>query len=432
MAGIKIDSRQIKNRAALSGLGTSADATLDTILPAISSSAQASIDNVMTGFQAWGSGSNYWTIGSGKFYVGYSGTVYVKGKLVSFTANQYVTPVANKTAYVGIDSTGALIKVDHDTITASDFENYAFLFEVWFDGTNYIVVKENHPAKFSVSVSGFLHNNIGTVIRGTGANIARVTTGTGSLLTDRYLKISGADFLEDHGLSTVVEDSSGSGVNINFVYKNASGKWILYASQTNVPMVYNNAGVVTALGTGPSNDNSIMTIYVSKDNINSSSPTYFAIIDAAVYSTVAKAQAALSAGTFAVKDNELSSIELCQLGHIILENNASGGYINTVIISKSTANSKVVGGGVNNNSHLTLADLSGGQYSDGGHSNLMTFKSSSALPGVSDDGSAYKVGARWYCTTDGYTYQLVDATLGAAIWQKEGIKAATAMAIIFG
>jgi hypothetical protein len=175
-----------------------------------------------------------------------------------------------------------------------------------------------------------------------------------------------------------------------------------------------------------------MTLYVSKDNLQSSNPTYFAIIDAAVYSTVANAQSAITAGTFSVKDNELSSIELCQLGHIILEKNASGGYVNTVIISKSTANSKIVGGGVNNNSHLLLADLNAGQYSDGGHSNLMTFKTSASLPAVTDDGMSYKLGARWYCTTDGYTYQLIDATVGAAIWQKEGLKAATAMAIIFG
>lgn len=427
----KIDSRQIKNRDALSGLGIAANSTLDTILPAVSSSSQAVTDNIMTGFQAWGTGTNYWTIGSGRFYVGYSGSVYVKGKLVSFTANQYVTPVANKTAYVGVDSSGTLIKVDHDSITASDFENYAFLFEVWFDGTNYTVVKENHPAKFSVSVSGFLHNNIGTVIRGTGANITRVTTGTGAAATDRQLKIVGADFLEDHGLTTSIADSSGSAVSMNFVYKNASGKWILYANQSTFPMVYNNAGVVTALGTGPSNDNSIMTIYVSKDSITSSTPTYFAVIDSAVYSTVSNSQTAITNGNFAVKDNEIASIELCQLGHVILQNNVSGGYINTVIVSKSTANSKIVGGGSNNNSHLLLADIDAGQYGDGGHNNLMTFKSSASVPASSDDGSQYKLGARWRCTTDGVTYQLVDSTLGAAVWEPEGKKSAIAYAIVF-
>ncbi len=59
-------------------------------------------------------------------------------------------------------------------------------------------------------------------------------------------------------------------------------------------MVYNNAGTITALSTGATNDVGVIRIYVSKDDLNSATPTYFGVINNAVFSTAAAADTAIA------------------------------------------------------------------------------------------------------------------------------------------
>lgn len=426
---IQTDSRQIKNVAALASVGSAANESLDSVLSKVDASILATINEINTGFYAWTGAGNYYSItGGSTFNLLRGGSGYILNKLVNFNGAQSIALTANKTCYIYIDSTGTIGKVTNDTISSTTYENNIVLFEALYDGTNVIVTRDNHPYSFPSKLATFLHQNAGIVIRSTGAIITRVATGTGGANGDRQLKIVGADVVDDHGVSTVIPDTAGAAQSINWMYKNASGQWVRYAAQDQAPMFYNPAGTPTAIGAG---NRAIFVIYVSKDDLNSSTPVFFGVMDNAQYASSANATTALTNGTFVVKSNELEALELAQLGYIIVRN-SGGGYIETVTISKSSFGSKIIGGGASATSHLLLNDLSGGQYGDGGHTNLMTFVSSASIPGVSNDGTAFKLGARWRCTANGLTYQLIDSTTGAAVWEPEGKKSAIAFSIVFG
>ena len=424
----KTSSRQIVNKDALSSIGSSAGEQLNSVLSKIDANILSTIAEVNTGHVSWSSVGPYYSVtGGNTFNLLVGGSGYILNKLVNFNGSQSVTLTANKTAYVGINTSGTLVKTDHDSINSTTYENQIILFEALYDGTNVIVVKENHPYSFPSKLSTYLHQNVGTVIRGTGAVIGKLGTGTGASTTDRQLKITGIDSLEDHGLSTTIPDSSAAAITVTYMYKNASGQWIKYSSQNTTPLFYAPAGVITAI---PASNYENIAVYVSKDDLNSSTPTYFAVLDTQVYTSASTASTAISNGTLTLSSNELSALELCQLGYITIRN-SGGGYIDSVIVSKSTFNSKLVGGGAAVTSHLLLSDLSGGPYNDGGHSNLMNCVTKTTDPTVSDDSSLYKLGTKWINTTTQEEFTLMDSTIGSAIWVSTGSKAAIKYSIIF-
>lgn len=297
---------------------------------------------MMTGFESWAAAGPFWDQpAANQFRVLVGGQGRIKGEIVTWAGSQTVTLAANRTAFVYMDSTGTIGQATDVTVSEATFTDNIVLFEILYDGTNVTVTKENHPYNFQTEISRFLHNNVGVVIRGTGAIPTRVSTGTGAAAGDREIKIVGADILEDHGLETTIPDSAGAGVTWNFYYKNAGGQWLRNASQTQVPMLYNNAGTPTAISSG---SYGIMRIGVSKDSLNSSTPVYFAVFHSAQYANVTQAQNAIAAGGIVNWDNELAAIEIAQLGYIVVQNNASGGYINQIDVQKSSFSTRFVGG----------------------------------------------------------------------------------------
>ena len=117
-------------------------------------------------------------------------------------------------------------------------------------------------------------------------------------------------------------------------------------------MFYNNAGTPTALGTGPNTDTTVYTLYVSNNDLNTVSPTYIAVMNNAVFNTTALANTAITNGTTARATNELLPTELAQLGYAIVVNNGTNGYVDTLIVAKSTFNSKIIGSGASTSSAL--------------------------------------------------------------------------------
>ncbi|MDD2231173.1 MAG: hypothetical protein PHY48_17455, partial [Candidatus Cloacimonetes bacterium] len=204
-------------------------------------------DQNFSGFLSWGGSGDYWEIAGGNFNVLRPGTGYVNGKKVTWTAQTALGTILSNSAYyvyVGVDGVANLT-----TSQATAFANIP-LFEILFDGTNYVVVKENHSYNFSTRVSAYIHNNIGIIIRNAngGANIDKLGTTTGANVADRQLELIGADTLEDHGLETEIGDSTGTPLSIHYYYTDGSGKWIQYDNTTEVSAVYNDAGTATALG----------------------------------------------------------------------------------------------------------------------------------------------------------------------------------------
>ena len=333
------------------GNSTNPDTFLTNVDDSLTSMAQ-------TGFGAWTSGSDAstYTLTGGKFQIDRTGYGYINGKKISWSSGQQTASLgANTLSWIYIDATGTLVA---DTTHPS---GKIYLFEVLYDGTNYLVAKENHSYNFNTGASSYLHNNAGTVVRGIGAIATRKAAGTGASTDDRQIKIVGADNLDDHGLTTTIADSAGAGVTWNTFYKNGAGKWIRYASQLELPIYYDNAGTPTALDVAV-NVYAVYTLYVAKDDIEGTD-NFIAVMPDAAYTTLGGVLAAITAGTNTFSTNELKSLEAAQLGYAIVQYSATGGYINQITIAKSTFNNQLVGGAAGG-SHNLLSNL---DYASAGH-----------------------------------------------------------------
>jgi len=291
---------------------------------------------IASGFEAWSGGAPYYddtTIGS--FTVSQAGTGYVKGVPVSWAAPQTVVGLTTgNTYYIYMDSTGTIGSTA--TYSESLFENNVVLFEVLRDSTAptnvQVTVKENHPYQFPWKTSVWAHDTIGPVISNQqgGANI--------TLNGTQKIEISGADELEDHGLETTIPDSGGVAVVFEQYYTLGSGKWARNAQSDTFDGTWNNAGTPTAIGV---NKYTVNRLYVSKDDLNSATPTYFSVMGDAEYNNLAQADTAIANDTIPTATGELAMLELAQLGYIVFEESSTS--IVQVIIAKETARTSFSG-----------------------------------------------------------------------------------------
>jgi hypothetical protein len=296
-------------------------------------------DQMQSGFTSWDASGPYWSSSGGDFTLLVSGVGYIHGKRFNWTAPQTIAIPAHTTPIVCIDNTGTIQQKPEDDLNT--YKDNVALFLAFYDGTNMTVSKEYHHYGSPPRLINFNHQTFGSVFNGTGAVITQITTGTGGVVTDRELKIVGADTLWDMNLTTTVPDSGGSAVSWNWYYIDASGHWILYASQPDIPMVYDNAGTITTLGTSYGNFN----LYAAKDNANSATPVYFGVIDNTIYANANQAATAISSGTLAFATNELEDLQIAHLGYITVKSNVSGGYITTVVVARSVHSSQLISSG---------------------------------------------------------------------------------------
>jgi hypothetical protein len=305
-------------------------------------------DLTFSGFVSWtGAGAYFDDTTLGTFSLLRGGTGYIKGKLVSFAGAQSVTGMATGNSYwICIDSAGVLQK--YDTFSDAIFTDHIPLFECLRDSTpvtnNQTTVKENHPYNFAPIISIYNHNTIGCIIQNSsgGANI--------TLNGTQKIQINGDDVLSDHGLYTTIPDSAGVGVTWRKFYTTAGGKWALYTNTDTFTGHYNNAGTVTVLSAGRFG---IYTLYASKDSLNTTTPTYFAILDTSQYTSLPNANTAIANGTTAKATNELANLEIVQLGYIVFSQTTN--RIVQVTISKSTLKQTLSTSGTNIASLVTTS-----------------------------------------------------------------------------
>ena len=292
-----------------------------------------------TGFYSWAAGGPYFddtTLGTFQLLVG--GTGYIKNKRITWAAQNIAGMTAGNCYWIYIDSTGTIGKTS--TRTDALFTDNIVLFECLRDSTpvtnNQVTVKENHSYNFQANASNYLHDVVGVVIENNnnGANI--------TLNGTQKIAISGADTLNDHGLETTIPDSGGVAVSFHKKYTTAAGKWALQNATDTFSGYYNLAGTPTVLG---ANKYGVYTLYVSKDNLNTTTPTYFSVLDTSQYNSPGAATTAISNGTTAKASNELALLELAQLGYIIYSQAANA--ITSVIISKTTLRSTISTAGTN-------------------------------------------------------------------------------------
>ena len=283
-----------------------------------------------TGFYSWGGAGNYYddtTLGS--FTVSRPGTGYIKGRLVTWTAPQTVTGMTSGSCwYIYMDVNGTIGKTNAHTDAL--YSNYIPLFECLYDETPttkvQYTVKENHPYNFQTAPSNYLHDTVGPVIQN-ASNGANIVAGSDTV----KVGISGDDILSDHGLDTTITTSTG--VTWNKMYKTAAGKWARDgAASTDFAGHWNNAGTVATL-TGTRT--TVYRLYVTKDNLTSTAPQYFAVLNTADYSNNSNALTAIGNGSIASADGELAALELAQLGYITFYSS----QVRSIIISKATLKS---------------------------------------------------------------------------------------------
>jgi hypothetical protein len=326
--------------------------TSTSVKTAIQDLDDSAYKTTQTGFDSWSGSGNYYSVtgavGSQMFNLLRGGYAYVKGKKVTFSGGQSISVgTSNQAYYIWVSSAGAIGTTTYTNLNETSYLDNAMLFEALNDGTNVLVVKENHPYSMNTAASVYIHHNIGIVIRGSGAVITQVTTGTGTTVTDRKVRIAGNDYLEDHGIVTNISNTV-AGVTWNFYYQDNYGKWLRHSQSDEFPIVYldTDASAGGTITTVANSKFSIICLYVSKDDLNSSSPTYYAVINRATepYSNSSDALNAITAGNFSIASNELASLELAQLGYAVIAGNTGAGYIFRVIPAKSTINARFIGG----------------------------------------------------------------------------------------
>lgn len=292
-----------------------------------------------SGFKAWTGSGNYYSVSGTNFTLLRGGSGFIKNVAVTWAGSQTVSSLsAGSCHFIYVDSTGTIGSTT--TRNLALFTDNIVLFEALVDsaGTaNVIVVCENHPFSFPSAVSEWAHDVIGPVIENTnnGANI--VLNGT------KGIQINGEDYLEDHGLDTTIPDSAGAAVTFSFMYTNAAGKWVRNSTGTTFASSYNSAGTITALTAGKFG---VYRLYVSKSDLNNSTPTYYAVYHTAQFDTQGQATTAISNGTIAQATAEFYKLEVAQLGYIVKRQSTDA--ITSVIISKSTAKTTTSTTGTNN------------------------------------------------------------------------------------
>jgi Tol biopolymer transport system component len=335
--GIYLDRRvRTDSNAFARSIRNNSNAIYATDILAKNDSTFLQATKVFTGRDTWtGSGRYYYDGTLGSFTIKRSGTGFIRNAPITWSAPQTVTGLTQgATNYIYIDKQGLI-----GTTANPSFDIYSdkiILFECLYDSgstATQITVREDHPYQMPTITSHYLHSVIGPVLGNVvgGANISKSSPGT------RNINISSGESLYDHGLDLAI--TSSNYIVFDMMYKNLSGKWVQYRKTASFDALTSAGGSVNPLGSGFG----IYTLYVSKDDLNNSSPRYFAVIDSGTYSNLSAANSALSTAIKA--DAELAKLELAQLGYVITRQ--SNNSIESVVIAKSTLKESITTGGTN-------------------------------------------------------------------------------------
>jgi hypothetical protein len=162
----------------------------------------------------------------------------------------------------------------------------------------------------------------------------------------------GEGTLYDHGLSTVVADSTGVAIPWNVVYTTATGEAGLYqAAVTAVPNAYNNVGTPTTF-TGAS-QYGVLRLGVSKDDLEGNLK-WFATLDTQVYGSQAQADAAISANSVADFPVEVKRLEVVQVGFVVIRGSTAA-ITATDSLKKVAISATLAGGAANSASLITTS-----------------------------------------------------------------------------
>lgn len=293
-------------------------------------------DMNMSGNVSWGGAGDYYdeAFPDGEFRLLRAPLGRIKGVSITPSVPQDTGVLAANTAnYIYIDSAG---DIQSTTTRSGDlFKNNTVIFIVLYDGTNYEVVREDHPYDYQTEISNDSHDTRGTVFEKADQGLLeRVTTGTGAAGTDRELKQVSPSEIHDHGIEGDFPDSSGAGVPVKHYYTNGAGKYVRDSSGTEFPMKRNNAGTAESITV---NRFGVFMMCYSKDDLNTAGGKRISLMHTEEFTTQTQAQTAINNGSVASIGNELKALEMAQYGFIIVKNTAAGGHIVYIDTKKDIA-----------------------------------------------------------------------------------------------
>lgn len=264
-----------------------------------------------SGFAAFtGAGSIYTVVGT-TFTLDRPGYGWINTKLVTWAGGQSTAALAaGSTYYIYINSAGIIGATA--TRSTALFQDNIVLYQMLVDSGGVaavIVVKENHMLDTHPSTMNALH-----ALGVHGYWTVGATGGTIAINGAAGIQINGTTYWQDHDLMTQIPDSAAAAINFHVMYTNVGGKWVRYALQNTLPSRYNNAGVTAALA---ASQHAVYDLLVSKDDIESTTPKYIAVMSG-VYANLAAARTAVTNTTFPTATNELAEIELIRMGVAIV------------------------------------------------------------------------------------------------------------------
>ena len=383
-------------------------------------------DEVRTGFGEWSTAAgNFWsaTLSTGTFstlkrFTGIVKSAPVIAPAATLTGVTALTDLAVN--YVYADSTGALKSTTSST--ADTYESNIPVFQVWRDGANGLVCRENHPVKFTTAVSLAWHDCFGSLLKSPSSSL-----GVG--LAGAKCAFTGENTILDHGITSAVAEAA-AGFTATFLYVDGSGKMRQYGSATDVfPAYYNNAGTPTILTVG-SNRWVIYRIGVIKDSGLTSSATaqFVAVMDTVQNTSAANATTRITSGAVTPFPPELKALEVCQVGYVVVRK-TSAGAIDTTNVPPTTSlqifGAQYVSGGTSTAAALITANTTDfdGEFS-GAETNVQL-----CLDRIDDYDSlldwattkTYRVGNTVRVTTAGFigTWRCVVAHTSAAAFSTD-------------
>lgn len=189
---------------------------------------QFSIDSELTGRISWGGSGNYYSASGATFSILRSGVGRISSSKITWAGGESVVLTAGKGYYIGYSATNTIVAIDSSTIYSATRQTYyenvsalmknnVILFEVWYDGIEMLVVKEDHEYAYPAEVSVHQHFSLGHVYTGTGGLISLLSS------ANRTIQTAGDDMLDDHGLTTRIYDSGGAALTTDCIYQNAGG-----------------------------------------------------------------------------------------------------------------------------------------------------------------------------------------------------------------
>lgn len=333
----------ISSTSEIEGLTIEGPIVSDKLSESVKNIAHAAYETGRSGFTSWsGSGAYWsWTAGNpGTFTLLRGGEGYVRHKEVIWAANQTLSLAYGEYVYVYIDASGILQK--SVTATKAEKKERIQIGNAQNDAAGeFVFVRNNHNFDLDLGAREWVDRSFGTALTSDpgAADISRYTTGTGGVTTDRMVNITAGSLIDadlDISWSALL-----TGVITNHTYRASTGFFLRHSFSAQFPMVYNLAGTPTPISSG---SRGVFRLFVSKDNLNSSTPQFISEMHTAQFGTLGAANTAIADGT--ISNFGAFNKDLAQVGYVVVRNNASGGYVESVTIEKTTFRQVTGGTGV--------------------------------------------------------------------------------------